>query len=99
MLMHCIGESADIDIWQDYARCRLDMRRENDVRTLGANSFDRLLDGAGSERCVSPVLQTAGLEHSFSRWNRPRLENLRPTIREKAIADHQHFGTRRELAR
>eukprot|EP00754_Rhynchopus_humris_P024183 Rhum_TRINITY_DN14870_c2_g1::Rhum_TRINITY_DN14870_c2_g1_i1::g.126196::m.126196 len=94
-----VGEGLDVRVRQHDARRRLDVRREDDARALGADAGHHLVDGRRREGRLGRVVDRAGVHDVDGRRDAARVEDLRPPEAEEAVADHERLLALRELAR
>ena len=75
----------------------LDVRRKYDARTIPMNSSNYLMKRTRCIARIGCILQGPSFQDNLLGWNGARLENLRPAVREIAIAKDETLLTCAEL--
>ena len=96
--VHSVGNGADIIVRQDHAGSGFNVRRKDQVGSLGGDRRDNLFDRRRGEGGVGTVFDLAGFEYGVGRRDVAGLEDLRPAEAEPAVADDQAIPAGSELA-
>ena len=74
------------------------MRSKHHGGFLGGNGAQHLCNGRGREGLLGTGLQAPRFQHRARRWDATHVKNLRPTVTEPTVAQHQHWFVGGELA-
>ena len=99
MFMYSISNSTDKAVRHHQASRGFHMRAADHIRLFRPDRGNNLVQRDRCKRCIACIFQLTGSQNRCRRRQTASLDNLRPAKAEPAIADHQHLGISRELAR